>query len=64
MLYLKVHTCTPSVVAPLRNIFERELRVLNINLPRQTFESNIPYALRFMVDKNLGGMSWFKIKAG
>lgn len=52
------------MVAPLRTLFERELRVLNVILPRQTYESNIPYALRFMVDKGLGGMSWFKIKAG
>ena len=40
------------------------MRVANIILPRQTFESNIPYPLRFMVDKGLGGMGWFHIKAG
>jgi DNA polymerase delta subunit 1 len=40
------------------------MRVLNINLPRQTYESNIPYALRFMVDKDIVGMGWFKINAG
>lgn len=64
MLYLRVETCTPNVVAPLRSIFEREARILNVTLPRQTFESNIPYALRFMVDKELAGMSWFKIAGG
>lgn len=64
MLYLKIHTITPHVVAPLRNFFEKEMRVANVNLPRQTFESNIPYALRFMVDKGLGGMGWFQIKTG
>ena len=34
-----------------------------INLPSKTFESNIPYALRFMIDKGLTGMGWMRIPA-
>ena len=28
-----------------------------------TYESNLPYALRFMIDNEFGGMSWVKIQA-
>ena len=29
-----------------------------------TYETNMPYALRFMIDNELGGMSWVRIEAG
>lgn len=29
-----------------------------------TFESNMPYPLRFMIDTDIVGMSWLNIKAG
>jgi DNA polymerase delta subunit 1 len=29
-----------------------------------TYESNLPYALRFMIDNQVVGMSWIKIPAG
>ncbi len=29
-----------------------------------TYESNIPFALRFMIDKDIGGMSWVKLFPG
>ncbi len=29
-----------------------------------TYESNLPYALRFMIDNSVVGMSWIRIKAG
>lgn len=57
-------TSTPNVVAPLRHMFEREFRIQGFTLPTQTFESNIPYALRFMVDKGVTGMGWFRLPAG
>lgn len=28
-----------------------------------TFESNVLYALRFMIDNEIGGMTWVKIPA-
>ena len=64
VMYLKIHTITPNVVAPLRHFFEREERINGINLPTKTFQSNIPFALRFMVDKGLAGMGWMRIPAG
>lgn len=29
-----------------------------------TYESNMPYALRFMIDNAMGGMSWLRIPKG
>lgn len=29
-----------------------------VQLPHQTFESNIPYVLRFMIDCKIVGMGW------
>ena len=29
-----------------------------------TYESNMPYALRFMIDSEIGGMTWIKIEKG
>ena len=32
--------------------------------PTSTFESNIQFALRFMIDKDIVGASWVKCPAG
>jgi DNA polymerase delta subunit 1 len=29
-----------------------------------TYESNLPYALRFMIDNEIVGMSWIRVRAG
>ena len=29
-----------------------------------TYESNLPYALRYMIDNEIVGMSWIKVEAG
>jgi DNA polymerase elongation subunit (family B) len=33
-------------------------------LSEVTYESNVLYALRFMIDNEIGGMTWVKIKKG
>jgi len=30
---------------------------------RVTYESNMPFALRFMIDNDIGGMQWIQIPA-
>ena len=32
--------------------------------PNTSYESNMPFALRFMIDKNIVGMNWLKLPAG
>jgi len=38
----------------------RTIKELDINTI--TYESNMPYALRFMIDKDIVGMGWLKLK--
>jgi DNA polymerase delta subunit 1 len=61
MKYWKITTSVPGVINALRRIFEDEVYVDGIQLPRQTYESNIPYVLRFMIDTDIVGMGWMKI---
>lgn len=35
--------------------------VCDMNLPELTFESNIPYALRFMIEYDIVGMGWIEL---
>lgn len=36
----------------------------NSRLSETTFESNVLYSLRFMIDCEIGGMTWVKIEKG
>lgn len=58
---MKIETISQAVVPELRKMFESGLYLKGMNLPQQTFESNIPYLLRFMIDKDIVGMGWFRI---
>lgn len=49
--YMKISLISQAYVPELRKIFESGEKIGEIFLPRQTFESNIPYLLRFMIDK-------------
>ena len=67
-VFLKVYTGLPKYVNQLRTIFESG----SFNYPAGmedtfemvTYESNLPYALRFMIDNSVVGMSWIRMKAG
>lgn len=62
--YIRVETISQAYVPELRKIFEEGRFINGIYLPRQTYESNIPYLLRFMIDKGIVGMGWFQIDPG
>jgi len=48
----------------LLDLFEKGVTVDGIEFPAITYESNMPYALRFMIDIGLQGMSWLRIQPG
>lgn len=63
--FLKVYCSHPQFVSRLRGQVEKGLRLGDKDcLSCVTFESNLPYALRFMIDNEFGGMSWVRIDAG
>jgi DNA polymerase delta subunit 1 len=67
-VFLKIYTGLPKYVNQFRTIFESG----SFNYPQGqedtfemvTYESNLPYALRFMIDNSVVGMSWIRMKAG
>ena len=63
--FLKVYCSHPQFVSRLRSIIEKGQRVGSHDcLSSVTYESNMPFALRFMIDNEFGGMSWVRIGAG
>lgn len=64
--FLKIYTGLPKYVNQLRTLFENgSFSYKGSNFfETTTFESNLPYALRFMIDNEVVGMSWVRVKAG
>ena len=62
--FVKVYCYQPNTVATIRNWMRNGVQVGGVQLPQQTFESNMPYALRFMIDKDIVGMGWIRIAGG
>lgn len=62
--FLKITTKSPLLVNRFRKVFEDGFVIEDVRFNDRTFESNIPFVLRFMVDKDIPGMSWVKIAGG
>jgi DNA polymerase delta subunit 1 len=62
--FFKVTVAIPSLVSTSRNIIERGFPLVgnrgNFN-PATSYESNIPFALRFMVDRSIAGGGWVQL---
>ena len=51
----------PGFVSQLKSMFEKG----HIDgFDYLTYESQLPYIMKFMIDKNIVGMGWLKLKAG
>ncbi|EGG13498.1 DNA polymerase delta catalytic subunit [Cavenderia fasciculata] len=67
--FIKITLAMPRYVTKCRDILENGMRY-GYNVPTQeirvyqTFESNIPFALRFLIDKKVPGCSWVELPAG
>jgi len=66
--FLKIYVKNPKYVAQLRTHFERGVTFPGHNcmecISETTYESNVLYALRFMIDNEIGGMTWVKVPKG
>ncbi|KAI8471465.1 MAG: DNA polymerase delta subunit one [Monoraphidium minutum] len=64
--YLKITVAMPNLVPAAKGALEDgSIRVGgDMGLRVQTFEANVIYALRFMVDTGMGGGSWVELPAG
>ncbi|KAH9995602.1 delta DNA polymerase [Russula vinacea] len=64
--FMKITVTEPRAVPRVRGIFEKgetDFRGL-FSGPITTFESNIPFILRFMIDTGVVGMNWLEVPAG
>eukprot|EP01022_Parablepharisma_sp_SALTPOND_P033165 TRINITY_DN88253_c2_g1_i1.p1 TRINITY_DN88253_c2_g1~~TRINITY_DN88253_c2_g1_i1.p1 ORF type:complete len:857 (-),score=79.52 TRINITY_DN88253_c2_g1_i1:1460-4030(-) len=62
--FLKIITKNPKQVSALRRVFEGGFRLGKVHVQETTYESNVPYALRFMIDRDVSGMAWVEVPAG
>ena len=65
--FLKIALSTPNLIAPARGIMESGLSLGNSGMGSRaflTYESNVLYTLRFMVDKGVVGGCWCTLPKG
>ena len=63
-IFLKIYTRFPTDVSKVKSLFELGFMYLNYRFDPITYESNMPYGLRFMIDTGIFGVSWIELKAG
>ena len=65
--FLKIYVSLPKYISHLRDLFNKEV-VLWQNKSNVfsdvTYDSSLPFNLRFMIDKGVNGMSWINIPKG
>jgi len=63
--FMKVQVAMPQMVATARRLLERGITVGHRgNKQFSTYESNLPFVLRFMVDKDICGGAWLEVPPG
>lgn len=63
--FIKVYCAMPSLVPGLKRLFDEGFQVPGIgNITGQTYESNVPFILRFMIDNSINGSDWLELPAG
>ncbi|KAK3013411.1 hypothetical protein RJ639_008270 [Escallonia herrerae] len=63
--FLKVVVALPTMVASCRGILDRGIQIDGLGMKSfMTYESNVLFALRFMIDCNIVGGNWIEVPAG
>uniref|UniRef100_A0A1J3K960 DNA polymerase n=2 Tax=Noccaea caerulescens TaxID=107243 RepID=A0A1J3K960_NOCCA len=63
--FLKITVALPTMVASCRGILDRGIQIDGLGMRSfQTYESNIVFALRFMVDRDIVGGNWIEVPTG
>ncbi|KAK9110336.1 hypothetical protein Sjap_018396 [Stephania japonica] len=63
--FLKIVVALPTMVAGCRGILERGIHVDGLGMRSfTTYESNVLFALRFMIDCDIVGGNWIEVPAG
>ncbi|KAL9158743.1 hypothetical protein ABFS82_08G088800 [Erythranthe guttata] len=63
--FLKIVVALPTMVASCRGILERGIQIEGLGMKSfMTYESNVLFALRFMIDCNIVGGNWIEVPRG
>ncbi|KAL2941770.1 DNA polymerase delta catalytic subunit [Bienertia sinuspersici] len=63
--FLKIVVALPSMVATCRGILDRGIQIDGLGTKSfMTYESNVLFALRFMIDRNIVGGNWIEVPVG
>ncbi|KAL6498062.1 DNA polymerase delta catalytic subunit [Orobanche gracilis] len=63
--FLKIVVALPSMVASCRSILDRGIQIDGLGMKSfMTYESNVTFALRFMIDCNIVGGNWIEVPRG
>lgn len=63
---MKIYVSAPNLVPSVKRALDEGINVQGFGRLSGllTFESNVPYVLRFMVDKDIAGAGWIEVPAG
>ncbi|XP_055807609.1 DNA polymerase delta catalytic subunit isoform X2 [Solanum dulcamara] len=63
--FLKIVVALPTMVASCRGILDRGIQIDGLGMKTfLTYESNVLFALRFMIDCNIVGGNWIEVPVG
>ncbi|KAL7112135.1 hypothetical protein ACP275_05G133300 [Erythranthe tilingii] len=63
--FLKIVVALPTMVASCRGILDRGIQIDGLGMKSfMTYESNINFSLRFMIDCNIVGGNWIEVPRG
>eukprot|EP00939_MAST-03C_sp_MAST-3C-sp1_P003523 g3523.t1 len=64
--FLKIYTALPNFVPTARGILQNGFKYPGMSEMRRfvCYESNTPYVLRFMIDRDIVGCNWIELPAG
>ncbi|KAI4317080.1 hypothetical protein L6164_024989 [Bauhinia variegata] len=63
--FLRIVVALPTMVTSCRGILDRGIQIDGIGMKSfMTYESNVLFALRFMIDCNIVGGNWIEVPAG
>ena len=62
--FIRISVALPKHVPTCRSILEKGFNARFFESGFQTFESNIPFSLRFMIDRQVVGASWVEVTGG
>lgn len=63
--FLKIVVALPTMVASCRGILDRGIQIEGLGMKSfMTYESNVLFALRFMIDCNIVGGNWIEVPCG